>query len=259
MTSTTLKAIALSLMFFDHVKTFISGTPIWLKWIGRISAPLFLFAMVWGLHYTRDRKKYLKNMYFWGVGMAAGDVLATLFIPHAYHYPTQNIFVSLFLVGFIVTLIEKFIKKEIKSGMILLSVLIAAQIAGSLLIPVIRSIAPDFPGYLLVIAIFPSLLYCEGTVSFILLGIGLYFGRDLPPLRFSLVYCVLSLLMTFTQDVSFTFQGLFIENYQWMMLAALPFMLLYNNKRGANLKWLFYVFYPAHIFLLCIAGSFIHF
>lgn len=43
-------------------------------------------------------------------------------------------------------------------------------------------------------------------------------------------------------------------NYQWMMIFSLPFMLLYNHRRGPNVKWFFYIFYPAHIIVLFLTG-----
>ncbi|MBT1171893.1 hypothetical protein JS528_00660 [Bifidobacterium sp. MA2] len=49
-------------------------------------------------------------------------------------------------------------------------------------------------------------------------------------------------------------QSPFTVNYQWMMVFALPFMLLYNHKRGPHVKWFFYVFYPAHIVVLYLIG-----
>ena len=49
---------------------------------------------------------------------------------------------------------------------------------------------------------------------------------------------------------------LFIENMSaWF--AFLP-ILAYNGKRGLNLKWVFYIFYPAHLLVLygicCLMG-----
>jgi uncharacterized protein involved in cysteine biosynthesis len=48
MSSTVLKLIALILMLIDHVAEFIPGIPVWFHWLGRISAPLFMFCMIWG-------------------------------------------------------------------------------------------------------------------------------------------------------------------------------------------------------------------
>ena len=260
MSSTTLKLIALVLMFFDHVYSFIGGAPIWLKWIGRISAPLFVFTMVWGLYYTHDRKKYLKNMYFWGVGMSVGDVLTTVLVPNAHASPSNNIFVTLFLIGFIIVMIEQFSQKKFRSGIVMLAALLAMQALSFLLIPPTQRLIPGLPVVSLVcIAVFPNLLYCEGMFFMVIVGVALYFSKRLPPVAFSLIYIALSALMTLGRPISFTTEGLLYDNYQWMMAAALPFLLAYNGKKGRNIKWLFYVFYPAHIFLLCWIGSFFSF
>ncbi|MBP8312513.1 hypothetical protein J4G49_07380 [Clostridium neonatale] len=42
-----------------------------------------------------------------------------------------------------------------------------------------------------------------------------------------------------------------------MMIAALPFMLCYNGKKGTGLKYLFYFFYPIHIAILYLVGNFL--
>ncbi len=42
-----------------------------------------------------------------------------------------------------------------------------------------------------------------------------------------------------------------VFEFQWMMIAALPFIILYNGERGRySLKYLFYAFYPLHIWIL---------
>ncbi|MGO0861946.1 TraX family protein, partial [Clostridioides difficile] len=48
-----------------------------------------------------------------------------------------------------------------------------------------------------------------------------------------------------------------LENYQWMMIASLPFMLLYNGEKGKSMKYLFYLYYPIHIYLLYILGVYL--
>ena len=58
MNTFTLKMIALVLMVIDHIGYYFEGTPSWLRWLGRGSYPLFLFCMVWGYQYTRNRKRY---------------------------------------------------------------------------------------------------------------------------------------------------------------------------------------------------------
>ena len=51
--------------------------------------------------------------------------------------------------------------------------------------------------------------------------------------------------------------GLYFGDYQWMMIAALPFMMLYNRKRGCKIKTFFYLFYPIHILIFLLISRFL--
>lgn len=75
MTTFGLKFLALLLMVIDHIGLFFPFTPIWFRWLGRLSAPLFIFCMVYGFSYTKNRKIYLIRMYLFGVGMAIMDLI----------------------------------------------------------------------------------------------------------------------------------------------------------------------------------------
>ncbi|MGE1166273.1 TraX family protein [Peribacillus simplex] len=44
------------------------------------------------------------------------------------------------------------------------------------------------------------------------------------------------------------------SDYQWMMISALPLLVLYNGKKGTGLKYFFYFFYPIHIIILFLIG-----
>jgi len=52
---------------------------------------------------------------------------------------------------------------------------------------------------------------------------------------------------------------LLIPNIQWMQVFALPFILMYNGKRGPNIKKFFYIFYPAHIWFLFLIRHYLTF
>lgn len=56
-------------------------------------------------------------------------------------------------------------------------------------------------------------------------------------------YVAARLNIGFLQD----FYGL--GNQHWMIL-ALPFMLLYNGRRGGEHKYFFYLYYPLHQFVI---------
>src|SRR5690606_1885431 len=80
--------------------------------------------------------------------------------------------------------------------------------------------------------IFISSQFAEG--SFIVPAMVLifhYFKEDKKKLSIS--YILLSSI--FLLD-GFSYNALFVENPQWMMVFALPFILMYNGKRGPNIK-----------------------
>ena len=55
-----------------------------------------------------------------------------------------------------------------------------------------------------------------------------------------------------------SFENLFILNYQWSMILALPLLLMYNQAKGRGMKNLFYIYYPAHIYLLLITARYVY-
>lgn len=65
----TIKIIALILMLMDHIGEFFPDSPIWFRWLGRLAAPLFFYALAVGFRHTRNRKKYLLRLYLANVGM----------------------------------------------------------------------------------------------------------------------------------------------------------------------------------------------
>ena len=212
--------------------------------------------MAWGLHYTHDRKKYLKNMYFWSIGMAVGDVLVSYLVRDARATPNNNIFTTLLLIGIIVTIIERFRQGQKKSAMKMLGLFLAVQVIGTLLFLAASAFLPKgYHLYLLPISLFPNLLFCEGGFLWVAFGVVLYFTKE-KKVFFSAALLLFAVITPLFLGAEFTFQSLFFENYEWMMVGALPFMLCYNGKKGHGFKRLFYIFYPAHIFLLCWIGSF---
>lgn len=95
--------------------------------------------------------------------------------------------------------------------------------------------------FLLVVLIaFASL--AEGSLMATAL-IMIFFYLKHNKLKLSIAYIVVSLLL--------------IPNIQWMQVFALPFILMYNGKRGPDFKKFFYIFYPIHIWILFLIGHFL--
>ncbi|HBC26527.1 MAG TPA: hypothetical protein DC013_03865, partial [Ruminococcaceae bacterium] len=118
MSTTALKLIALVLMVIDHTGEFIPNMPVALHWIGRLSAPIFVFCTVEGFSHTRSKKRYMLRLYTAGVLMGLLDRLVP-YIGHAIPnfspektWIQNNIFRTLFCILVICFLIDLFQKKD---------------------------------------------------------------------------------------------------------------------------------------------------
>jgi len=248
LTGFQLKIIGLITMVIDHLAEFFNflGVPLWFHWIGRITAPIFLFESSEGFVHTSDRKKYMLRLLigFWGMNfinlilneyflvnedIIANNIFSTLFLGTVYMqsiaYLKERKFVASFfwfiipiligLISFIFTIGEM---NEIK--------LICLQL------------------YTLFL---PSLFVTEGGFLMVALGVLFYIFHG------KRYFQVLSLgIISIISAAANGFSDLFSNNYQWMMFfSAIP-IILYNGEKGKGLKSFFYYFYPAHIIVFAI-------
>ncbi|MDR3052050.1 MAG: conjugal transfer protein TraX [Oscillospiraceae bacterium] len=85
----------------------------------------------------------------------------------------------------------------------------------------------------------PNPLITEDGPFFVLLGVLFYVFREKRRLHILLLAAYAA--WTF-------FAG---DPMQWIMVfAAIPPMLFYNGKRGGGNKYFFYIFYPAHMYII---------
>lgn len=267
MSTTTLKLIALALMFLDHIYEFFPGAPIVLTWLGRISAPIFFFCTVWGFHYTHNRRVYLLRMYLCSVLMGALDLVLNLSIAQPVVMAPNNIFSTLLMVCLFIYLWELGKKPWQKAlltlgylGISALSMALTIFVASPLLYGILANNTYQL-SLTLVSGVLPNILTCEGSYITVLMGIVLYFckgSRKKLAIGYSL-YCLATLAlmvnMGVAQGVTDWYQFLFHQAYQWMEIFSLPLMLCYNGQKGRGYKYLFYIFYPAHVAVLFYLGN----
>ena len=247
MSTFALKITALILMFLDHTGLYFEGAPVWFRWLGRASYPLFLFSMVWGYHYTRNRKKYLLRLYLMSIFMTGFMYFIKIRFNAVVDYGYHNIFLSMFLVGVLISTIELFIKDRKKGG-ILIGVIVLVQILYYMLprfFPFLRSLSGDT-----LTGVIPNLAMNEYGLEFVALGVLMYFLKEQKDV-FTAVYLIFCICQ-FSEEMLAAGTAT-----QWLMVLALPFMLSYNNQKGPGLKYFFYVFYPAHTFLLFYTAKYI--
>ena len=273
MSTTTLKLIALALMFLDHIGEFIPGAPFFLRILGRASAPVFLFCAVWGFHYTHSRKVYLARMYLCSALMGILDCILNTSVAQPYEPCYNNIFSTLFITCLFLYLWEKGNrpwKKALLTAAYLVinaaSVLLAGLVLGnsSIVAALEGALGWDYTACAIAASgLLPNAVTCEGSFYIVIMGIVLHFckgSRKKLCLGYGL-YCVgyLALLVSMGSGLSGSgwLQFLFRDAIQWLQILALPLMLAYNGRRGRKLKYLFYLFYPLHIAVLFYLGNFL--
>lgn len=217
-----LKLIGIILMVFDHIHQYIPHMPMLLTYWGRIVAPIFMFLAIEGYHKTKNQNKYILRLLSFGCAMMVGSKILIWVLPSATTIP-NNIFFSLGLSLLAIKLFENFKEKK----------------RLTVFLPSIG-----------IVMYFIS--FSEG--SFLVLWIMILFyvyRQEKKKLihNYVLASMIIGLAMT---NFTFTIDGWFNEGYQWMMVFALPFILAYNGERGSNMKYFFYGFYPAHIWILYV-------
>lgn len=230
------------------------GTPLLLTCMGRILYLLFLFCMVWGYHYTRNRKKYLLRLYIGSLFMTVFSYAIDYYLPtDGFGYGNHNIFLNMFWVGVLISTVEIF-QKNRKKGGIMLGAIFAVQILYCYADRLLHIVFPAMPGLSgdTLTGIIPNIFLNEYSFDFIALGVLMYFLKEKKNL-FCVMYIIFC-IARFSNEVVWGELGIPV---QWLMIMALPLMMSYNNEKGYGMKYFFYIFYPAHTFLLFYLANFV--
>lgn len=267
LSSTTLKGIALVLMVLDHIHYFFQFTgviPLWFSLAGRLSAPLFLFCTVEGFAHTHDRRRYFLRI--WGISAGMGllqflMMYAGLGVRPDGFFPMNAIFMNFVILIPVWQGIDWLRQRRMGRGLAAVILPLAWPFGFVLLYSLSQrtSIAWLLDSLLALLAY--TVLPCwsfimDGGGFFILTGIALYLLRDRRGLQ-AVVYVVLTMAFYFLFPLvqllgmgDFHISLMFTLAYEWLGVFAVVFMLMYNGQRGRGLKQFFYIFYPAHVYLL---------
>ena len=236
----TLKIIAMVLMLADHIGAFIverfminaglfnchtvDERALWIKanaslyygyeflrGIGRLPFPIFCFLLVEGYKHTRSKVKYaLRLALFAAISEIPFNLCYSGTVSERNY---QNVFFTLFF-GFLTIWAMDTVFRKMEKGKLryILCSLIAA--AGAV-IAYFCHVDYHLSGVITIVIIF--LMCSVNNVT------GALFG------------CMS--LTVFSMN----------EVYAFLMI---PLVSRYNGKRGLKLKWIFYIFYPAHLLIL---------
>lgn len=252
-----LKLIALVIMTIDHIYYFgcsLTDMPEIMTLIGRIAAPIFVFFVTEGFVHTHSRGTYLLRLYIGGVLMQIGNLFVNICFPMQNGVIILNgIFTTMAVIVIYLWWIENMRRawREHRRGCAVLYALAMAALLLSI-VPV-QMLLPVSPLAVQLATIFvPSPVWCEGSVLIVLIGIGFYYCRNSKRAIAIFYTAFLCAVLALQCLVAFDWEVVISVFFMWL---ALPLILSYSGQRGRGMKYLFYVYYPAHVYILAIAAS----
>lgn len=261
LSSTGLKWIALILMVLDHIHYFFAYTgrvPEWFSMAGRLAAPLFLFCLVEGFSHTHDRRRYFMKVY--AIHLLMSGLLLLMLCgllpirPDGF-YPMNGMMTSFSILMVVFQGIDWLGEKRWGPGLAAVVLPLAWPVLASMLMGMAPAL--QMPLSVLGYTFLPMWnSNPDAGIGTILTGILLYGFRKNRRVQagvfagFTVLYYFLYPLLVFSQSPEFHWTMMFTTAYEWYGALAALLMLCYNGERGRGPKRFFYVFYPAHVYIL---------
>ena len=236
LSGSALKLIAITLMLIDHTglmilynypattATLFSFGGVDYSWyrifrdIGRAAFPIFCFLLIEGFLHTHDVKKYALNL---GIFALVSEVPFDLaFAGKPFYLDYQNVFFTLFIGLVMMIFLQKIDEKTHQDGTNWRGANWKVSIGKLLVIVAACTVA--------------TLLKTDYSAMGILTIVLMY------NLRNNKMYCI---------GIGCAVLTLLSLNEITCFLAMIP-VHFYNGKRGLNLKYPFYAFYPVHLLVL---------
>ena len=240
--SNQLKLIAIIAMTVDHIAwAMFDGypsalLPLVMHIIGRLTCPIMCYFIAEGYHYTRNINKYTFRLF------------AFAFVSHFAYIFASNDFVD--FKSFIPFYYGNFLNQtsvmwSLAWGLVMLRIVDSRRI---------KSIYKVLLVTLICIITLPSDWSCIAALC--IMAIGTNRGDFRKQMSWMIFYVALySLVYFFAIDKAY---GIL----QMGVVLSIPVIAMYNGKRGKNpkinkfMKWFFYIFYPAHLFVIGLINYF---
>ena len=261
LSSSELKWIALVLMVLDHIHYMFAYTgliPEWFSMAGRLSAPLFLFCLAEGFAHTHDRRKYFIKVYLIHLLMSGLLFLMMTGLvpvrPDGF-YPMNGMMTSFSILMVVFQGMDWLGEKRWGPGLAAVILPLAWPVLASMLMGMVPAL--QMPLSVLGYTFLPMWnSNPDAGIGTILTGILLYGFRKNRRVQagvfagFTVLYYFLYPLLVFSRSPEFHWTMMFTTAYEWYGALAALLMLCYNGERGRGPKRFFYVFYPAHVYIL---------
>lgn len=231
MTSSLLKWIALLTMLIDHIGAIFFPQHEIFRIIGRISFPIFAFLLVQGFTHTRSRNAYLIRLLVFA--LIAEIPFDLCFSGVYYNFYSQSIMFEL-LIGFMALVFAEKARKK-----------------------------PLYFFIVALLAFFSELIYASYGAYGIVLITFLYLLRRYRGADILALLGITYLFYGFTSwgfsIVGYNYSILTLNSVQLYACFSAVLLVFYNGKRGGkSYKWLFYIFYPVHLFAIHLIDKYIY-
>lgn len=232
MNSSQLKIIAMITMLLDHIAWILFPNIAIFHIIGKIAFPIFCFMIAEGYIKTRNRKKYLIRLLL----IAAISQIPFLMTFRLAFGNQMFGFNTIFDLALGLIAIWIYDKKDSKYS------LIAVWIIS--ILALLLQIDGDFAGIWLIYFFFKYhndfKTMAKKVCMFTILEVFIYIAQIF-------IMCFMN-GQPLNNCLSYAFSFNTLESL-FSVLALIPIK-YYNGKKGLNIKWLFYIFYPAHLLIL---------
>jgi len=232
MSSFVIKLIAIITMLCDHSSDTFIGHLSFFNIIGRIAFPLFCFQLVIGYNHTKDVKKYLIRLIIFAfISQIPFGLFMYNFIGS---FNMLNIFFTLSLGLIAIYALDKFPNK------------IIAIILDIAIMFFAEFIKVDYGWFGIVLILCIFIFYKDKYTCK---------SREfLSNIKNNILFAIIFFTLCFIKYYSYF--GLLSNYIVWAEILGtffpIIFMLLYNGKKGPNIKYFFYFFYPAHLLILVL-------
>ncbi|MBA3695461.1 MAG: hypothetical protein H0W85_01530 [Methylotenera sp.] len=199
-------------MTIDHVGALLYPDNIWFRLIGRLTIPIITFLVVEGYHHTANIKRYMFRIFCFA--LVAQPIYLLAFSDGL------NVLFDLLVGLSVILIIDKF-----KLGW--LQYLLLGFVG-------LTAIAISLDWWHLAILMIFIFHQLRGNFKGIALAITALFIAN---------FLIFGIIANITRNESLQIT----HTINLACIAALPLLYIYNGSRGADYRYFFYVYYPAHL------------
>ena len=235
--SNIIKLIAIVSMTTDHIAWMIfpgypkDFLPILLHIAGRLTCPIMCYFVAEGYHYTRDVRKYTNRLFLFAFISHFAYVFASM------DFVDWKSFIPFYYGG---VLNQTSVMWSLAWGLVMLRVANSQKIQ--------KSATKTVLIILICLFSFPSDWSCVASLCI------LAFGTNRGKLKTQVLWLIF--YTTIYATVYFFAVDKIYGLLQMAVVCFIPVIMMYNGQRGKNqkvnyvMKWLFYVYYPLHLFVI---------